>query len=99
MIALLNYWFAISLVLKNMLLLMTDLEKVEHLNNYSKNTTTTVVTTTKPVASENNKSNKKKGNRKKSHAYNNACDDTQCTLFDDDMTGYPYNDPFYYNGY
>lgn len=74
--------------------------------SYSKNTTMTTVTTTKqddkkttPVVSGNNKSNKKKGNRKKSHVYNNACDDTQCTLFDDDMTGYPYNDPFYYNGY
>ena len=74
--------------------------------SYSKNTTTTTVTTTKqddkkitPVVSGNNKSNKKKGNRKKSHAYNNACDYTHCTLFDDDMTGYPYNDPFYYNGY
>lgn len=44
-----------------------------------------------------NKSGKKKGKRKKGYLYNNACDDSQFTMFDD-MNGYPYNDPFYYSG-
>lgn len=68
--------------------------------NYSK---TTVVTTTptkqdkKETPTINGNNGKKKGKRKKSYSYNNACDDSQYTLFDD-MNGYPYNDPFYYSG-
>lgn len=44
-----------------------------------------------------NKSGKKKGKRKKGYSYNNACDDSQFTLFDD-INNYPYDDPFYYAG-
>lgn len=48
------------------------------------------------------KSGKRRGNRKKSKsrgAYNNACDSSQITLFEDGYDDYPYNDPFYARGY
>lgn len=71
--------------------------------NYSKSPNVTTASTkqdekkTTSINNGVNKTAKKKGRRKKGYSYNNACDDSQFTLFDD-MSGYPYNDPFYYSG-
>lgn len=67
--------------------------------------TTTQQTKKEEKSTQKSKSGKRKGNKKKNKSrsvYNNACDSSQMTLFDDgydDYAGYPYNDPFYARGY